>query len=296
MWASSPLRRSGCHSRVGTWRSSPCPPACTSILVTRGASADGSVMITYSCDLAGAYAIAVDDPRRGPQAGRNDRHRAARAGRQAAARQDPPGGPHLQGAGLHERAPACHQRDDLRRPRRNCTIPRADRLRDADDPGLAAGPHRAGSHRGDDPPGGRVWLRRRGRIVLHRRHPGGLDPGDGGDRPRRQGGGLGRGADSRRPGFLPCQRLADRRVPPRRPGELPLFGERGEFRPQQGLVRSEVGPAVPLLRRLLPRHAHCRGGSAIRGSGAFCGGRRRRSISRPTTIAPSRARSPIRFR
>ncbi len=30
--------------------------ACTSILVTRGASADGSVMITYSCDLAGLYA------------------------------------------------------------------------------------------------------------------------------------------------------------------------------------------------------------------------------------------------
>ena len=30
--------------------------ACTSILVTRGASADGSVMITYSCDDAGLYA------------------------------------------------------------------------------------------------------------------------------------------------------------------------------------------------------------------------------------------------
>ena len=30
--------------------------ACTSILVTRGASADGSVMITYACDDAGAYA------------------------------------------------------------------------------------------------------------------------------------------------------------------------------------------------------------------------------------------------
>jgi len=30
--------------------------ACTSILVTRGASADGSVIITYSCDDAGAYA------------------------------------------------------------------------------------------------------------------------------------------------------------------------------------------------------------------------------------------------
>jgi dipeptidase len=29
--------------------------ACTSILVTRGASADGSVMITYCCDLAGLY-------------------------------------------------------------------------------------------------------------------------------------------------------------------------------------------------------------------------------------------------
>jgi len=30
--------------------------ACTSILVTRGASADGSVMLTYSCDDAGLYA------------------------------------------------------------------------------------------------------------------------------------------------------------------------------------------------------------------------------------------------
>ena len=30
--------------------------ACTSIIVTRGASADGSVMITYSCDDAGLYA------------------------------------------------------------------------------------------------------------------------------------------------------------------------------------------------------------------------------------------------
>ena len=29
--------------------------ACTSILVTRGASVDGSVMITYSCDLVGLY-------------------------------------------------------------------------------------------------------------------------------------------------------------------------------------------------------------------------------------------------
>lgn len=29
--------------------------ACTSIIVTRGASVDGSVMITFSCDLAGAY-------------------------------------------------------------------------------------------------------------------------------------------------------------------------------------------------------------------------------------------------
>ncbi len=29
--------------------------ACTNIIVTRGASADGSVMITYSCDLAGQY-------------------------------------------------------------------------------------------------------------------------------------------------------------------------------------------------------------------------------------------------
>ena len=29
--------------------------ACTSILVTRGASADGSVIITYSCDDAGNY-------------------------------------------------------------------------------------------------------------------------------------------------------------------------------------------------------------------------------------------------
>jgi dipeptidase len=31
-------------------------PACTSVIVTRGASADGSVMITYSCDDAGLYA------------------------------------------------------------------------------------------------------------------------------------------------------------------------------------------------------------------------------------------------
>ena len=31
--------------------------ACTSILVTRGASADGSVMITYCCDLAGLCAL-----------------------------------------------------------------------------------------------------------------------------------------------------------------------------------------------------------------------------------------------
>lgn len=31
--------------------------ACTSILVTRGASADGSVMITYACDMAGLYSV-----------------------------------------------------------------------------------------------------------------------------------------------------------------------------------------------------------------------------------------------
>ena len=30
--------------------------ACTSLLVTRGASADGSVMITYHCDAGGAFA------------------------------------------------------------------------------------------------------------------------------------------------------------------------------------------------------------------------------------------------
>ena len=53
--------------------------ACTSILVTRGASADGSVMITYCCDLAGLCA-ALDPARRGPQTGRNDRDWAARSG------------------------------------------------------------------------------------------------------------------------------------------------------------------------------------------------------------------------
>ena len=30
--------------------------ACTSILVTPGASADGAAMVTYSCDMAGLYA------------------------------------------------------------------------------------------------------------------------------------------------------------------------------------------------------------------------------------------------
>jgi dipeptidase len=36
--------------------SQPSAMACTSVLVTRGASADGSVIITYHCDDAGAYA------------------------------------------------------------------------------------------------------------------------------------------------------------------------------------------------------------------------------------------------
>jgi dipeptidase len=38
--------------------------ACTSVLVTRGASADGSVMITYHCDDAGAYATLGIQPAR----------------------------------------------------------------------------------------------------------------------------------------------------------------------------------------------------------------------------------------
>ncbi len=55
--------------------------------------------------------------------------------------------------------------------------------------------------------------------------------------------------------FMPRQLGPHRRVSSQRPGQLPLFRERREFRHEQRLVRSEIGPAVPLLRRLLPRDA-----------------------------------------
>ena len=52
------LRRSGAIIAVAALSAH----ACTSILVTRGASVDGSVMITYSCDAAGAYASVAVTP------------------------------------------------------------------------------------------------------------------------------------------------------------------------------------------------------------------------------------------
>ena len=91
--------------------------ACTSILVSRGASADGSVMITYSCDDAGCYCDPGHHAGRRPQAGRDDRGRSALP-TDKGPRGKIPQVPHTykRAVGPDERAPACHVGDHLRRP------------------------------------------------------------------------------------------------------------------------------------------------------------------------------------
>ena len=84
---------------------------------------------------------------------------------------------------------------------------------------------------------------------------GGVDPGDRRRGPRRQRRGLGRLPRPRRSRLLPRQPVAHRRNPPRRSDQLALLRKRRELRHKPRLVRSEVGPAVPLLRGLLPADA-----------------------------------------
>ena len=84
-------------------------------------------------------------------------------------------------------------------------------------------------------------------------------------------------------------------VPARRPGQLPLLARTSiDFAVEQGLVRPEVGPAVPLLRRLLPGRPRRSCATPTRACGAIFRRAAPSQTSRPTTTAACRAHSPIR--
>ena len=207
------------------WIATPSPGvACTSLLVTRGASADGSVMITYTCDAAGAYArlqiLAAADHKPGTMI-------EVRPGRQI------PQASHtykvlgVEGLGLMNE----HQvvmaettfggRKELVNPKGLLDYPQLD------DPGASAQPNRPGSYPGDDPAGGRTRLSRRRRIDLDRRSSRGLGAGDRWSWSRRQGGRLGGREGSRGPHLLPCEPGPHRRVPRNAPDQV-LFSDNVE--------------------------------------------------------------------
>ncbi len=268
--------------------------ACTSILVTPGASADGSTTITYSCDLAGLYAtlgiLPAADHKPGEMIEIAPRSKADKR---------PPGKipqvPHtyklLGWMNEHQLVIAettFGGRPELVNPQGllDCAALMTLGLQRARMPR---------GHWGDGQIGERIRLWRRGRIVLHRRREGSLDHGDRRGRARRQGRRLGGGADSRRANLLSRQLRASARFPATiRPLASIRRMSRASPPARAGTMRSRAGgcdSATPIARR-----RRCRGGSAMRGCGASCDGRRRRNTCRPTITAPSPARRPIRCR
>ena len=254
-------------------------------------------MITYSCDDAGCYAalgiLPAADHKPGEMIEIVPRNKDDKR---------PPGKipqvPHTYKLlGLDERTPSGHCRNHVRRQAGVGKSAGAVGLRPVMTLGLQRAAHRTRSHSGDD----RRWRPHTATATRANRSPSptrkeawilemvGTGPG-------------GNGAvwvALRIPdGHISCHANSSRigEFPRNEPANCLLFGERREPRRQQGVVRPEVGPAVPLLRRLLPRRRPCRGGAAMRGCGASCGGRRRRSTCRPTITAPSPARSLIRCR
>ena len=263
--------------------------ACTSLLVSRGASADGSVIITYHCDAGGAYATlgivpAMDHP---PgemiDAGPRDPVTKAPRGRI-------PQVPHTyKVVGLMNE----HQlsvsettfggREELINTNALMEYPhlmqlalqRARTAREAiqvmtqlvADYGYAS----------------------EGESISIADTAGGVDSGDRGDGPRRERRRLGGGAGARRPDLLsrqPCPAGGDSS---QRPGQLPLFGKRREPRGEQGLVRSEIRAAVSFLRRLLPGDAVYAAGFGHAGMEHLAARGALPGTSRPTTTAPNPA-------
>ena len=79
--------------------------ACTNVLVTKGASTDGSNMVSYAADSHQLYGELYYAP-----AG------VWKAGDMQIPRTHPTGGKNISKSGQYERAPAHHSRDHIRRP------------------------------------------------------------------------------------------------------------------------------------------------------------------------------------
>ena len=248
--------------------------ACTNILVTKGASADGSTMITYAADSHELYGELYFTPGRRPPLRRDARDR--RVGHRQDARPHPAGAGDLPGRREHERAPGRDRRDDLGRPQgarrcrpassttaRSCgsRLERSKTAREAIEVMTKLD--------------GRVRLRLGGGVALHRRPERGLGPGDHRQGGEAEGGRLGRREGPRRDDRRPREPAARPRVPAQRPEERRLLEGRRLLRPREGVVHGE-GRGVLLRRRLraAPRRDPPR--AATRASGASSAARRRR--------------------
>ena len=274
------LTRSGWGCALGLARTG---GGCTSLLVTRGASEDGSVIITYTCDGEFHPAPRVH-ARRGPRPGRLARDRGLeRAETRGWVRQVPHTYAVIGLMNEHQLAigeTTFDGREELENPDGAAPLLGPDAAR------AAARPHRARGDRGHDRPGRRVRLPLHRRVVLHRRPAGGLDPGDDRPGPGRQGRALGRAARARRAASRPTPTSrASASFPPtiRRTASTPRTSSRspiarGYYDPESGqpfrfcdaYCPADAGePALhrgPRLEHLAARRAVAR-------------------ISRPTTTA-----------
>ena len=248
---------------------------CTSIMVGRRASTDGSVMTSHTCDShrTGSEIVVVPHAKHAAGAERelskrcDDDTRPDAALRADAHGQDPAGRRDVcvSGAGvrLYERAPAGHRRIDVRGPRGTAERQGLDRLRDADaaDAGTGRDRPRGDPHRRRV--AAAVRLVRLGRSPDHRRPAGGL--GDG-DHRARQGPGRGRlggSARSGRPRLGGRQLVADRRDRSGQAGFLPGLGQRHPSRPASAATGTRTAAArfgstkrtIPTAGRATPARA-----------------------------------------
>ena len=227
--------------------------ACTSILVTRAASADGSVMVTYSCEDPGAMGGLGIEPAADHKPGE-----VIRVPPRIIDDEVGPGGripqvPHTYRVlcGSMNEYQVLDVRDDFYRQTGGQKSPRAARLRSDDETWPGARSDGPRGDRGDDRAGRALRLWRHGGVDFGGRSARGMDFRDRRERAGRQGRHLGGGAHSGRRDFLPYELVADRRGSPARSGQFPVLQECRRARRQPRLVRSEVGPAVSFLRRLL---------------------------------------------
>ncbi len=230
--------------------------ACTSVLVTRGASVDGSVMITYNCDDAGAFATLGITPAMDHKPGemieigpRNPEDKKPRG--------EIPQVPHtykvLSGL-MNEFQLAMSEttfggRPELENPQvlmeyhhlMMLGLQRARTAREAIQVMTQLADQYGYESEGETisvADTQEAWI-----LEIVGTGPGG------------KGAVWAAGAHSRRAGFLSRQSVASGRDSPERSRELVVFRQRGKLRRQQGLVRSPFRPALPFLRCLLPGHA-----------------------------------------